>query len=389
MANAAQPKSGAALRDTTEFDSDSQGPTVIPIRASEDADPLGHFLPEEESEASVPATGGDAESHVSRRLRASRKTLAVAGASAAVALLVGAPAWYVREHSKAPPPVKPTPAVGRVALNSRPEGATVFIDGRVRGVTPLELELAAGSHDVVFRTAGGDRPLALAVESGARVIEDVDVPVAAETTAQIDITSDPVPARVTVDGRLAGQTPLKQDMPAGRHVIVVSRGTATVTRTVDAVAGRTSSIFVSLAPGSPATTGTFAVESPVELRVIENGRLLGVSNAAPVAMSVGRHQIDLDNDALELHVTRTVTIDPGKSTNIDVPVPNGVIFINASPWADVFIDGRNVGVTPLGNVAVVVGTHDIVFRHPQFGDRHRSVVVGARTPIRVAADLTR
>ena len=389
MANAAQPKSGAALRDTTEFDSDSQGPTVIPIRASEDADPLGHFLPEEESEASVPATGGDAESHVSRRLRASRKTLAVAGASAAVALLVGAPAWYVREHSKAPPPVKPTPAVGRVALNSRPEGATVFIDGRVRGVTPLELELAAGSHDVVFRTAGGDRPLALAVECGARVIEDVDVPVAAETTAQIDITSDPVPARVTVDGRLVGQTPLKQDMPAGRHVIVVSRGTATVTRAVDAVAGRTSSIFVSLAPGSPATTGTFAVESPVELRVIENGRLLGVSNAAPVAMSVGRHQIDLDNDALELHVTRTVTIDPGKSTNIDVPVPNGVIFINASPWADVFIDGRNVGVTPLGNVAVVVGTHDIVFRHPQFGDRHRSVVVGARTPIRVAADLTR
>ena len=389
MANAAQPKSGAALRDTTEFDSDSQGPTVIPIRASEDADPLGHFLPEEESEASVPATGGDAESHVSRRLRASRKTLAVAGASAAVALLVGAPAWYVREHSKAPSPVKPTPAVGRVALNSRPEGATVFIDGRVRGVTPLELELAPGSHDVVFRTAGGERPLALAVESGARVIEDVDVPVAAETTAQIDITSDPVPARVTVDGRLVGQTPLKQDMPAGRHVIVVSRGTATVTRAVDAVAGRTSSIFVSLAPGSPATTGTFAVESPVELRVIENGRLLGVSNAAPVAMSVGRHQIDLDNDALELHVTRTVTIDPGKSTNIDVPVPNGVIFINASPWADVFIDGRNVGVTPLGNVAVVVGTHDIVFRHPQFGDRHRSVVVGARTPIRVAADLTR
>jgi len=202
MANAAQPKSGAALRDTTEVD--SPGPTVIPIRTGEDADPLGNFFPEEESEASVPAWGGDVRSRVWRQLQASRKTLAVAAASAAVALLVGAPAWYFRAHSKAPPPVKPTPAVSRVALRSRPEGATVFINGRVRGVTPLELELAAGSHDVVFRTAGGDRPLALAVESGARVIEDVDVPVAAETTAQIDITSDPVPARVTVDGRLAG-----------------------------------------------------------------------------------------------------------------------------------------------------------------------------------------
>jgi copper chaperone CopZ len=232
--------------------------------------------------------------------------------------------------------------------------------------------------------------VALTIESGARVIENVDMPVAAETVGQVDVTSDPSAAKVTVDGKVAGQTPLKlRDVDAGRHTIVVSHGAATVTRIVEAVAGGTSSVFVSLAASAPATTGTFAVEAPVELRVLENGQLLGVSNAAPLVMSVGRHQVDLSNDALDLHLTRAIAIDPGKATQISVSVPNGVLFINATPWADVFVDGRNVGVTPLGNVAVAVGNHDVMFRHPQFGERHRTVVVGARTPARVAVDLTR
>ena len=44
--------------------------------------------------------------------------------------------------------------VGVVKFVSEPEGATVSVDGRIRGVTPLLLELAAGPHAVLLSMNG-------------------------------------------------------------------------------------------------------------------------------------------------------------------------------------------------------------------------------------------
>jgi serine/threonine-protein kinase len=65
-----------------------------------------------------------------------------------------------------------------------------------------------------------------------------------------------------------------------------------------------------------------------------------------------------------------------------------MLFINASPWADVSIDGRSIGVTPLGDVSVAVGSHEVMWRHPQLGERRKTVVVGAQTPVRLTVDMT-
>ena len=53
------------------------------------------------------------------------------------------------------------------------------------------------------------------------------------------------------------------------------------------------------------------------------------------------------------------------------------------------IDGRDLGQTPIANIAVTVGTHEIVFRHPQFGERRQTVVVTTKEPQRIAVDLTK
>jgi hypothetical protein len=45
--------------------------------------------------------------------------------------------------------------VGQIKLTSRPAGAHVTIDGRPAGVTPIEVVLAPGEHEVVLRTDGG------------------------------------------------------------------------------------------------------------------------------------------------------------------------------------------------------------------------------------------
>jgi hypothetical protein len=58
------------------------------------------------------------------------------------------------------------------------------------------------------------------------------------------------------------------------------------------------------------------------------------------------------------------------------------------PWADVFVDGRSIGTTPLANVRCRFGSHQIVWRHPQLGERSQTVNVTEHTPVRVGVDFS-
>ena len=63
--------------------------------------------------------------------------------------------------------------------------------------------------------------------------------------------------------------------------------------------------------------------------------------------------------------------------------------MNARPWAEVLLDGATVGETPLANLLIAIGSHELVFRHPQFAERRQTIVVTAKGPNRIAADLTK
>ena len=235
-----------------------------------------------------------------------------------------------------------------------------------------------------------ERRLALKVEAGARLSENVDLPNPPRKSGQLEVTSDPQGARVTLDGNPAGVTPLSiKNVGAGRHVIIVTQGETMVNRSVEVSSGASASVFVALGARGRESTGWFALDAPVELRILENGQVLGLSGGAPLMLPAGRHQLEFVNDSIEMRLTRTVTIDSGKSARVSVALPNGMLFVNASPWAEVFVDGRSIGTTPLGSIAVSVGSHELVARHPQLGEKRRSIVVGAQTPLRVSMDLSR
>jgi hypothetical protein len=358
-------------------------PNVVPIR-TDGSDPLDSFAPE--SDGTAPAPARKPFSPVAK-VR-TRSLIAFAACVAVGAVAAGA--FFIRGRLTTSPPAQPVPLTGRATLNSRPDGAAVLIDGVARGVTPLQIELPAGPHDVIFRNDASERRITLKIENGVRLSENVDMPVAVAKVGALDVFSEPSGARVTVDGTAAGVTPLKlTNVSAARHTVVVSQGLTTINRSVEVAAGATASVFVSLAPQTSSATGTFAVESPLELRIIENGQLLGLSNAAPIVLNAGKHQLELVNEALELRLSRAITVAGGKSTRLAVPVPNGTLSVNAAPWAEVFVDGKSIGMTPLGAVSIPVGSHEIVWRHPQLGEKRRSVTVGAQTTTRVTMDLSR
>ena len=140
------------------------------------------------------------------------------------------------------------------------------------------------------------------------------------------------------------------------------------------------------APGGP-VGGWLMVRSPIEVDILRDGELIGTSRSARLMLPEGRHTLELVNRPLGFQQSVAVTIAPGRESALPVAVPDGVVHVNAVPWAEVFIDGRRVGETPIGNLRLPIGSHEVLFRHPTLGERRQSLVVTAGTPSRISVEL--
>jgi len=143
-----------------------------------------------------------------------------------------------------------------------------------------------------------------------------------------------------------------------------------------------------LQPPSPAVrTGGVRLSTPIELTVLDGDRVIGSSVEGPIFAAAGRHEFEFVNSATGYRTRQVVEVKAGQIVPFAVPVPNGTLNINAQPWAAVFIDGNSVGETPLGNLSIVPGEHEVIFRHPQLGERRQKTMVRAGVETRVAVNF--
>jgi len=285
----------------------------------------------------------------------------------------------------------PPAATGTLILNSSPTGARILIDGEARGATPATVTLAAGGHAVQLRGAGGtSRSMTVDVPAGTQLSQYIELARARPTTGRLIVRTSPPGSRVTVDDVARGAAPVTvEGLSPGEHaVVVIARDGDPIKQAVTIEADTTSSLVVPLAArdGAP-LFGFVAVSAPVELQLFENARVLGNSQSDRIMVAAGSHQIEMVNRALGYRVTRTVQVAPNKVAAISLTLPAGSIAVNAVPWADVWLDGNEVGETPIGNLAATIGPHEIVFRHPDLGEQRRAVTVTLTSPLRVSVDL--
>ena len=101
-------------------------------------------------------------------------------------------------------------------------------------------------------------------------------------------------------------------------------------------------------------------------------------------MAAGRHVLEFVNQTLGYRESRAVQVLPGKVAPIAINLPTGRVNLNAAPWAEVWIDGQRIGDTPIGNLDVPIGPHEIVVRHPEHGEKRHAVSVTAGAPVRLS-----
>jgi serine/threonine-protein kinase len=198
---------------------------------------------------------------------------------------------------------------------------------------------------------------------------------------------------VLVNGAPAGATPLELELDSKvRSVRVVAADVASTSRpAADSRASVGTSGEPRVDPVTHAaarqTSGGVALLSAIPLTVLDGDRVLGTSERGPVVATAGVHQLMLVNEEFGYRATLPITFRQGEIRQVPVDLPTGRLNVNCQPWCNVFIGGRLVGETPLANIELPIGSHDVVLRHPQHGERTETVRVRADAVARLAVAL--
>ena len=323
-----------------------------------------------ESQARTPRRRIDVASFIPVAMKVAA-TLVIVGGLAAGAL------WGKEKWAE----LANTPQRATVTIGSTPAGAEVFIDGVASGVTPVSLDLDAGSHAVELRLKGAKKTQSIDVARGQTLAVNVDWK--ARRYGSLVTTSVPNGAKVIVDGRERGTTPLTlDDLTVGAHSVVLESGEGSVRRRVVIGEGKTETLNESIFPG------WLHVSAPMEVVVSDGSQPLQLDSQGRVLLKPGVHDIRIANKALDFLLVRRIEVEPGDTTSIDLESPQSELSVNGPPGAAVFIDGDKVGETPLSRLKVKVGARDLKVVDRNGASYHMNVTVTTK-PAEVTVDFSK
>lgn len=223
-----------------------------------------------------------------------------------------------------------TPGWSDVFISSVPEGATVSVDGKPAGHTPLTIELPEGNYRLEINAAGfktWQTQLAVGLNQ-AQKITDIRLQPADGTLA---LQTKPPGANVTIGQKFVGKTPLKVQLSANtQHEIRISKaGYEKVSRRVQVSTGKLKTLAVDLKPEWGVIH--FKVEPP-EAQLIVDGKNQGLVPPELKLVAVS-HQIEIRKQGYKPHKTQ-ITPRPGYPQEIKIALtkikskaisPTGVI----------------------------------------------------------------
>ena len=368
--------------------------TVAPFRAkpastaaaSAREDATFEFASETKGSEGTPSEAGRAKIALPIAIGGKRATVALAAVVAVIAV-AGAVWGAMALRGQAA-------LTGVVNVESDPAGAEVRLDDIVQGTTPLSLTVPPGSHALIVRQGTRTKQLTIDVTRGATKAyfitwgEPEPVAPATAVTGSLSVVSDPPGSAVVVDGTTRGQTPLTiRELAAGRHDVLV-RGATTYQRSVEIEAGATASLVVGGPAAAAPSWGWITLRTPFTVQVLEAGRVVGTSEIDRILLSPGNHDLEFVSDVFGFRQSSKVTIAAGRGDVASLTIPRVPMNINALPWAEVFIDGTRIGDTPLANVMQPIGDHQLVFRHPQLGEKRQTArLTTLGESLRVSVDM--
>jgi len=353
-----------------------KSPGAVPPNVEEGNSDLDGFPPELPPVA-APVKGGGS------RVMLAAGLLFVVGAG-----LAAGGVWWIGNASA------DSAGAGSLRVESDPVGANVLIDGTARGKTPVTLSLAAGAHKLLVQLGRQTQQVPLTIERGTTLVHHISWAtdagsVSTATTGSLRVVTERgATARVSVDGVDRGSAPLTiADLTPGDHDVVVRDQSGARRRSVTIERGAMASLVLSATAPAGVASGWLSAPTSAPLQIFEDGRLVGSTESDRIMLPVGDHSFEFASQQLGFRTSRDVRVTAGQTATLSLQLPQAPMSVNATPWAQVWIDGQALGETPIGNVMQTIGSHQLIFRHPQLGERRVTAVVTLNEPTRVAVDM--
>ena len=113
--------------------------------------------------------------------------------------------------------------------------------------------------------------------------------------------------------------------------------------------------------------------------IIVDGETVGSTDDGRLALAPGAHQVVVANPQLGYRNEFNLELKPGEEIAYTLNLPKGRLRVEGPAETRVWVDGTLIGQTPLGNVEIEIGIHEIIALHLDLGIWHEQVVVGTDT----------
>ncbi len=191
-------------------------------------------------------------------------------------------------------------------------------------------------------------------------------------------------ASIRLDGKPAGNVPLRETLAPGRHLVQVGkRGFVTFSKWVDLESGEVLKIPVILKP-KEAKTGSLLVSADVTgLPVFIDGQKRGATPLVVDGLAVGEHLVEIKSPGDGYRpFAETVTIAANQRVTIDAsiriaPDLGSLRVITNVPGAIISLDGADIGVSPAAKGGLTPGEHLVIARAPGYEPVEQTVTVVA------------
>jgi eukaryotic-like serine/threonine-protein kinase len=253
-----------------------------------------------------------------------------------------------------------TAQTGSFSIETSPPGATVLLDGQqLSGVTPLRVgNLLPRGYDLKLKLEGF-REHATRVEVKAAVDRSLPRVLLEAERVRVRIASEPVGADVVLVR--AGE---RQNL--GKAPIDVTLDNDGSAWTLEISKSGYDPFVQAIKPEAGAAE--LNVRAPLERRARDESEPTLAASEPPRTSEAARPS-EPARTASAPSPAPAARPQPASSASGGEPAGQGTLRINARPWAQVFVDGRNIGNTPQMNVPLAAGSHRVMLVNPEFNLR--------------------
>ena len=275
-----------------------------------------------------------------------------------------------------------------ILLDSIPTGSNVYIDNNPLGKTPLSLKISLDKElnvklskeeyldkELKIRllpngvNIGTDKFFAVK-DNVAEVIAELSP---APAPGSLRVITSPSDAIVYLDGVEVGKTPLTMPKitPGSREIRVSIPNFDSLTKRISIISDK-ETVIEFLLGGIINFTSV-----PTNVQVYLDGKYIGLTPLKSDRLPVGSHQIRFAKDKYK-DKNMTVILERGQEMDVSVrliPQKGSLSVSSDPPDAEVYLDGKLIGKTPLVIYGVLIGKYSLKITKSGYEDYNTAIEI--------------